>query len=1344
MAFDNTDNTGRNGEPKTLLDLVRDLTMSGAKLPPIFGQIVQFQGQWIQGSQALVDVLGKIGKSLLASTTTLVGAMFGSTRATNQLRQALVKLADKRDQKVADEFTEKNQGADRDAFIEARKAYRNTPGSPADKKDARQKHKDARDELGDVLKKINEKSRKKASAASKKVYKSKLELYRKRGLTDDVAKRMARKKAKKVYDVAFRTAKHATPNVQRASAAASKALKAGQAAATASRTAATVSGGANFARAASTSLVGGAVGGAATLGLGFLIQGGILSGMDAWDKWKIKQEGAMKKELEHQTLRNKLQITGIQQASQLRQAAFKAEEEMDRKRFENLRILAESKTKMNEADLAMQERLQNIEKQRLAAQKEVEILRQKVGQAKETRQHYDTYVQQEAQVRDSAGFQTGFNEAFLNTFSFGLRRRSIVDERGNEVDDSVRTAVRDKGWFKRDQQRALTSILSTAKMAREASMAAVKADFDEFVTAYESFAETISSSTVGAMAPEIAARINKIKEDSEKWMKNSSENQVTMAAGELYSHSFEENVQAGRIKYDNETKNYVYQNEEGITIAIKDADEFNDDRSREGAQAAAIAKQRAEEEQKRIEEERKLAEKLHSYQQAQVALVQEQVKKQEELLKNLRDSAAKNYESDITGLFGAGNRKTGAEFREIMQNRADDMRRDAVLASRRFAGNAQAAEEYKLQSDISSAGTRAQRKLRSDEQKERLEHYKKGQTELFALHQKNIMEEHTLAMQNNTKIFQAYIEAAKQQRDAYFRMLDKQLSMEVSASTTFGRAQTDVVQEQQLNLISRKFDEIKTNFESSFNIQKAASDAEFDEAVRADESQFKEKQLKERNALEDSYIKEKYKLERELAVEEHKFRVELIKEEYAYKRSMDQAEKDRDRNNISEMDRIASTADKAKLDELAGLNFNGKTYAELTREERGELFSSIATQQNARVNEALEYVGKKKEDYTDERGNQLEGDALREAITKDLLSAFDKLAADQKTGALGQRYMQVAEGLGNSIENQVMESDDRSERHAQAINEGIGAKIDELGNKFIASTQNISRRATENEIHHTNQKAKLENDQQLETNTRTERINQLRAGREAEWDNFKQQTQKRLELRQKEEEEGFKIGVRQIARRETAATNAFTERLGATSGGQWSSAALKEQNEQRFNNALDDLEDRHAAERKQALDNGASDTDMMKLRARQELEMKDLENQKKVSDTMLQRRIGSETGNTSDAMSMWEQIQQSAFAHIENPTVSAIDSLREQSKEQMDTMLKAQLDQITPLNEEVALSAQIAMNTAMMVQEARKGKGEGAPSVNNTIVAPQGLVENKDAMPSWKEVREYSKSRIKF
>ena len=833
---------------------------------------------------------------------------------------------------------------------------------------------------------------------------------------------MARKKAKKVYDVAFRTAKHATPNVQRASAAASKALKAGQAAATASRTAATVSGGANFARAASTSLVGGAVGGAATLGLGFLIQGGILSGMDAWDKWKIKQEGAMKKELEHQTLRNKLQITGIQQASQLRQAAFKAEEEMDRKRFENLRILAESKTKMNEADLAMQERLQNIEKQRLAAQKEVEIFRQKVGQAKETRQHYDTYFQQEAQIRDSAQFRGGFNEAAWQILTLGFGRYDIVDERGNEVDDSVKEAVRDKGWLKRTQQRALTSILSTAKMAHENAMAAVKADFDEFVSAYEAFAETISSSTVGAMAPEIAARINKIKEESEKWMKNSSENQVQMAAGEIYSHSFEENVQAGRIKWENETNSYVYKNEEGITILIKDADEFNDDKSRSGAQKAAIAKQRAEEEQKRIEEERKLAEKLHSYQQAQVALVQEQVKRQEELLKNLRDAVAKNYESDITGLFGQGNRKTGAEFREIMQNRADEMMRDAVLATRPYSGNAQAAEEYKLRTDINMGGLRDQRKLRSEESKEQLEHYKKGQTELFALHQKNLMEEHTLAMQNNTKIFQAYIDAAKQQRDAYFRMLDKQLSMEVSASTTYGRAQTEVMQEQQLNRIAQKFDELKTNFESAFKMQKAASDAEFDEAVRADESQFRERQVAERNRLEEEYIAEKYKLDRQLAVEEHKFRVELIKAEYEIKRNYDQAEKDRDQNRASEMERIASTADKTKLDELAGLNFNGKTYSELTKEEKGELYSSIATQQNARLEEAMSYAGTKRSDYTDQNGNQLEGDALRQAVLSDLMKAFGEL--ENKTDAKAQRYMQVAEGLGNGIENQVMDSDE--------------------------------------------------------------------------------------------------------------------------------------------------------------------------------------------------------------------------------------------------------------------------------------------------------------------------------
>ena len=891
----------------------------------------------------------------------------------------------------------------------------------------------------------------------------------------------------------------------------------------------------------------------------------------------------MKKELELQTLRNKVAITGIQQESQLRQAAFKAEEEMDRKRFENLRILAESKTKMNEADLAMQERLQNIEKQRLAAQKEVEILRQKVGQAKETRQHYDTYVQQEAQVRDSAQFRGGFLESMKLLFTGGAADRDIVDERGNEVDDSVKAAVGRSGWFKRTQQRALTSILSTAKMAHENAMAAVKADFDEFVSAYETFAETISASTVGAMAPEIAARINKIKEDSEKWTKNSSENQVRFAAGEIYSHSFEENVQAGRILYDKESKHYAYKNEEGITIVIKDESEFNEDRSREGAQAAANAKQQSEEEKKQFEERQKLAEKLHSYQQAQVALVQEQVKKQEELLKNLRDSVAKNYESDITGLFWQGNRKTPAEFREIMRNRADESMRDAILASRRFSGNAQAAGEYKLQTDINMAGLRDLRKVDTTFHKEYLEQYKKNQTELYALRRKNIVEEHTLAMQNNTKIFQAYIDAAKQQREAYFRMLDKQLSMEVSASTTYGKAQTEVMQEQQLTRIAQAFDELKTNFENAFKIQKAASDAEFDEAVREDESRFTQGQMQARQKAETAYLAEKFKLERQLTMEEHKLRIELIKAEYEIKRDLAKAEKERDSNNLSDMERIAATADKEKLDELSGLNFNGKKYNELTSDEKKELFSSIATQQNARLYEGMEYAGKRSSDYTDERGRELQGDELREAVRRDVMEAYNKLDDKAKAGALGQRHLQVAEGLRNSVENQVLDADAASERKYETRARNSVARFDTIAAEKEGRFNAIAQRAAENEITYANRKSALENRQQLETNTRNERINQLKAAREFAWDDMHQQGVKSLELRQKEEEEGFKIGVRQIARHETAATNAFTERLSATSGGQWSSAVLKERNEQGFNNALDDLEDRHAAERRQAL-----------------------------------------------------------------------------------------------------------------------------------------------------------------
>lgn len=1170
MALDNNE---YGGQASKLLDLVRDLTMSGAKLPPIFAQLLQVHGQWIQASRT-------VGITLM----TLVPALLSFRKGLESAGKLFDNLNKNRDRELANELAGSDKRTDKRAFIKARETYKETGDAQAAQqvyrreatKEARQKAREARTNANELLDKIRRESTDAANEAAQRAYNDILQRARRAGYSrpEELAER-ARRTA---YRDTYNASRYSAQNRRAITEAQERIAAANQNVVSARQTATRFSRSGGFMR--SVTSLSGAARAAMGLGIGAAVQAAYTFGMDYWNRLNRKWDGDMKKNIATQQMHSKITITGIQQASQLRQAAFKAEEEMDRKRFENLRILAESKTKMNEADLAMQERLQNIEKQRLAAQKEIEIFRQKVSQAKETRQHYDEYYQGEAQVRDSAQLDSG---AWKNVKAFFTGRRDIVDERGVRADASVERAVDKAAYTKRGEQRALTSLLSTAKMAREASMAAVKADFDEFVTAYESFAETISSSTVGAMAPEIAARINKIKEDSEKWMKNSSENQVTMAAGELYSHSFEENVQAGRIKYDNETGHYVYQNEEGITIAIKDASEFNDDRSREGAQAAAIAKQRAEEEQKRIEEERKLAEKLHSYQQAQVALVQEQVKKQEELLKNLRDAVAKNYESDITGLFGAGNRKTGSEITELMRNRADESMRDAILASRRFSGNAQAAGEYKLQTDINMAGLRDLRKVDSTFHKEYLEQYKKNQTELYALRRKNIVEEHTLAMQNNTKIFQAYIDAAKQQREAYFRMLDKQLSMEVSASTTYGRAQTEVMQEQQLTRIAQAFDELKTNFENAFKIQKAASDAEFDEAVREDESRFTQGQLKDRQRAETAYLAEKFKLERQLTMEEHKLRIELIKAEYEIKRDLAKAEKERDSNNLSDMERIAATANKEKLDELSGLNFNGKKYNELTSDEKKELFSSIATQQNARLNEGMEYAGKRSSDYTDERGRELQGDELREAVRRDVMEAYNKLDDKAKAGALGQRYLQVAEGLRNSVENQVMDADAASERKYETRARNSVARFDTIAADKEGRFNAIAQRAAENEITYANRKSALENRQQLETNTRNERINQLKAAREFAWDDMHQQGVKSLELRQKEEEEGFKIGVRQIARHETAATNAFTERLSATSGGQWSSAVLKERNEQRFNNALDDLEDRHAAERRQAL-----------------------------------------------------------------------------------------------------------------------------------------------------------------
>ena len=509
-------------------------------------------------------------------------------------------------------------------------------------------------------------------------------------------------------------------------------------------------------------------------------------------------------------------------------------------------------------------------------------------------------------------------------------------------------------------------------------------------------------------------------------------------------------------------------------------------------------------------------------------------------------------------------------------------------------------------------------------------------------------------------------------------------------------------------------------------MQKTISDASFDEAVRRDESAFKTAQADERFSIEKQIIENKYQFEKDLAVKEHELRVALIKEEYNIKRGLDQLDKQRDRNAITEMDRIAGESNNEDLNKLVDGIFKGKTYEDLTREERGELYESIATMQQGRVEEAAQAAGKSASDYVDANGNMLTGEALRAAAKEDVLTAYEGLSDEEKKGSTGQRYQDIAEGLGNTIENQVLGSSEEQAVASEQQTEKLLCGLDKIGETFSNGMQALIEQQTANEVNIANQKSKLDTKQEIERDAREENVNRARAYRESAWDQMHQEGQRAMALQQRQEEESFKLGVRQFARRETAATNAFAEKLGATNGTGYSAAILKEQNEQQFNNILDDMEVRHADELATARANGASESDVAKIQARQQLEYKEAENQKKISDTMLQRRIGSETGSTSDVMSMWEQIQASAFGHIEDPQVAAIDSLREQQRTQGEAMLRASLDQMGRLDNEVAYSASIAYNTTALLAEARDAKHKPKEKKEKTVVKEDsGLAERR-------------------
>ena len=1076
-------------------------------------------------------------------------------------------------------------------------------------------------------------------------------------------------------------------------------------------------------------------------GLGKGLLGGLFSGpglmlasmygQDFWERWQKGKDAAMKSAVAQQTHLNKLMLIGLQQESQMRQAAFRAEEEMDRKRFENLRSLSEAKTKMNEGDLAMQERIMQIEKQRTAAQKEGELAKQRASQLKDLAQQTFEHLKEEGRVQDTAKRRGGIwattkgltgSILQLAGIDVGIGTTEIEDERGNLLDRSVGEAVERHGFFGRAKDRALQSIMATAAQARENAMQAVENDFKEHIARYEEFAATIAATQVSSLAPQLAEARKKLDDAEKQLTEYFQAHEQSIAADRIANMSFEEAKTSGKLKQDSFTGEYTIMDREGAIKVIQDESDWANYQAENRSGDAETYERMA----KANEESMKLQERMVAYQQASVALVQEQVKKQEEILKNLRDAATKNYQSDMTDMFGSGKRKTAQEAEEIFGNRRDEMQRDLILSTAQYAGDAQAAEEYKLNADLQIQANKDTRRINAQLSKEWYDFRKKQDIELYELEHKNAVEEHKVWLQNQTKIFQTYIEAAKAQRDAYFRTLEKQMSRDIIGLTGYGRSQSEVAQDLQLNRIGQYYDQLKTNFESDYSLQKAASDASFEEAVIADQSEFNTKQAQERLKVEEEAIKNKFNYERDLAKQEHQVRIELIKAEYEYRRALDQAEKDKDRNNLASLNKIASNTSKEDMDKLTDSVFKGKKYDDLTKDERQELFDTIAIQQEGLLNEAIEASGKRRADYVDSNGNQLEGEALYQAVRADAQKTYDNMSESEKREAKGMRLHDVLEDLGTGVGGNILEASEEAGKILIAATERAGENLENSQDEALSGFDDVSAKATANEVKLKKDEADLKSKQEKESAEHEEGIKQQRAYRDAAWDNVHQSGLKNLELRQKQDEENYKMGIRQFARRETTASDAFAAKLGATSGGDWSAAILKEGNEQQFNNALDDMEVRHADELASARANGASESDIAKLQARQQLEYKELENQKKVSDTMLQRRIGSETGSTSDVMSMWEQIQASAFGHIEDPTVSAIDSLREQQWEQGDAMLRATLDQTGRLGDEVEYSALIAQNTAALVADARKTKNQPKEKKEKEVVKEDtGLAERR-------------------
>ena len=686
--------------------------------------------------------------------------------------------------------------------------------------------------------------------------------------------------------------------------------------------------------------------------------------------------------------RGELELQYIKQSTQAEQNAIKANTELRKKQNEQLLALFEKSQSSYSFEVKAQERIYQLELQRLQAVKENEQIQQKIANINENINK--GLEQTQATVEKKNDFKLNKDILSFGELALGKQNTGVMGD-GTAIDKSVRDAL---GGLGKSISSFFTGSLNPEdieKIVRERMSMSdsivgglVDSRIQTMGVANQSLVEELT--TLQATASSATKKeLQGVFDDLQKFSADMNKLRVNSATGATYTMTeraryaelmkMDANEAVG-LMYDKDAQAMFYKNEDGLQRALNGTREevlqqFKELQAKSGKYVDEVEKwyseaDKANDVHVQLLKERAILEQQINERTRKV--IESQIKLREELGKHLTDRLIGRWSS-----FGDWRSSNAAKFQADQEHRMEDIHK-FQLSDPRLLRN----QDAKIGLQVQQARNMWQLKnfgqLGVQRDQENFDLKISQQKSVWDLEREHDMAQHRIEMENISKVANAQISNIKLQRDLIKRFMDHAVNQFKIAIDPYGRNRFDT-QKELINIqIDQQYDKQLTELKKRNNTENVQWERDQEIALQDKVAEEESKQLALKQKEEEKWLKKKQDLELHLLEAEFRMRMKQIEAEVKYKHQLEKAQKEMESSGtdevlgakditVDELKQIdKDISDNASPEEIA------KVVANLSQEDKNK----IAQNRLQALDTTLASLKEKMEGktYTDEQGNE--------------------------------------------------------------------------------------------------------------------------------------------------------------------------------------------------------------------------------------------------------------------------------------------------------------------------------------------------------------------------------------